>query len=450
LIWRSSAFALLALLLSGCSSARVAGSGAPVGHWEGVASFRGRSVAVALDFSNTDDSLRGAFSSDDLMITRVRVTSARFVAPHLHFVIADPEAPLVFEGSVRGDSLIGELASAGFPSGPGPAPSLALHRAPAARASMRTREVSIAGRGVQLAGTVFLPAGTGKHPGVVLLQGSTLNTRDHYLYYAERFARAGFVVLAFDKRGSGASSGVLRTASYDDLVADAASTIHFVASQPEVDATRVGVWGLSQGAFLAPRIAETSRAAFIVAISPPVEPIAEVAAWQDSGHVREAGFDANDAHHAADVMRRLAVWAAGNESDDVAARLIASVVHEPWANRVALPRVVPPELERRGWYWAERSLDPWPWWQVSRVPALAVYGGRDDLVPAGRSSTRLAPLLAARRDSVSRVIVYPKANHEIRIVPSGSEPFDWPRAPADYLPTVIRWMRARAGLDSTS
>ena len=115
----------------------------------------------------------------------------------------------------------------------------------------------------------MLPAApaSGRLPGIVILQGSTSNMRREYQFYADHFARAGLAVVTFDKRGTGESSGNYAAATYDDLAADAAAAVQNLRRQPEIDSARVGVWGLSQGAFIAPLVARrVASIAFIVAV----------------------------------------------------------------------------------------------------------------------------------------------------------------------------------------
>src|SRR5262249_38753915 len=146
-----------------------------------------------------------------------------------------------------------------------------------------THDVSFTNGNARLAGTVFVPRAAGdRHPGVVLLQGSSANGRDDYSFFADHFARAGFAVLAFDKRGFGTSAGNYGAATYDDLAGDAAAAVERLRREPGVDSLRVGAWGLSQGGLLAPLVAaRVPSLRFLVAVSAPGAPVGEGAAYQD-------------------------------------------------------------------------------------------------------------------------------------------------------------------------
>ena len=68
-------------------------------------------------------------------------------------------------------------------------------------------EVKFSNGNVTLAGTLSLPLKKGRHPAVILISGSDPNTRGKGL--PQFFAQHGIAALAYDKRGSGDSTGTL-------------------------------------------------------------------------------------------------------------------------------------------------------------------------------------------------------------------------------------------------
>jgi len=114
------------------------------------------------------------------------------------------------------------------------------------------------------AGPAFL-----RHPAVVLFHGSGLQKRD--LITARWFAAEGIAALAYDKRGVGESGGDFRMVPFMELCDDGLGAIKYLKSRKEIDAKRIGVWGLSQGGWLGPRAASRSAdVAFVIAVSGPV------------------------------------------------------------------------------------------------------------------------------------------------------------------------------------
>src|SRR4029453_666665 len=92
--------------------------------------------------------------------------------------------------------------------------------------------------------------------------------REWYWGFGYLMAARGFAVLAFDKRGVGESTGEWRNATFEDLADDAVSGARFLQSRPDVDGRRIGFWGLSQGAWVAPlATVRFGSAAFVVTMS---------------------------------------------------------------------------------------------------------------------------------------------------------------------------------------
>ena len=309
------------------------------------------------------------------------------------------------------------------------------------------REVRFTSGGVQLVGTLLVGRDrAGARAGIVILQGSSGNLRREYQFYADHFARAGLAVLTFDKRGSGESSGDYGAATYDDLAADAAAAVDFLRRQPGVDSARVGVWGLSQGAFIAPMVARrVPSLKFIVAVSPPGVIIGASAAFQDSARVIAAGLPLDDARRAAQLNRQiLSALQAQRPPADVD-RALASAADLPWRRVTSLPRQLPTGASLDGWYWRGRTVDPVPFWRAVRTPALIVFGAADELIPAPLSADRIGQALrdAGNRDATVRL--FPAANHVLRHLPLfAGGTWDWPKAAPGYLDAVTAWIERHA------
>ena len=105
--------------------------------------------------------------------------------------------------------------------------------------------------GVTIAGSLYLPARTG--PAVLLLHALG-RSREDWQPVAARLADAGFVALAIDLRGHGASGALPEGTSLEDLtrmVADVKAARAFLSTRREVVPNRIGIAGASIGANLA-------------------------------------------------------------------------------------------------------------------------------------------------------------------------------------------------------
>ncbi len=120
----------------------------------------------------------------------------------------------------------------------------------------------------------FIPASTkGRSPAIVLSHGWG-RSRAELLPHADLFHRAGFAVLAFDYRHRGESGGdeiTMGLREQDDL----RGALDALAARPEVDAERIGVFGMSLGAAIAILVAaDDERVRALVAEAPFSEPSA--------------------------------------------------------------------------------------------------------------------------------------------------------------------------------
>jgi fermentation-respiration switch protein FrsA (DUF1100 family) len=113
-----------------------------------------------------------------------------------------------------------------------------------------TREdVEYQSEGYTVRAWLYHPEGEGPHPAIVCGHGFT-GVKEGFLHhdYPGVFAKAGFMVLAFDYPSSGASDGPLR-GELDPIAQQRAyrEGLTYLAAREDVDASRLGVWGTSYG-----------------------------------------------------------------------------------------------------------------------------------------------------------------------------------------------------------
>jgi pimeloyl-ACP methyl ester carboxylesterase len=112
-------------------------------------------------------------------------------------------------------------------------------------------EIALESGGERLNGLLYVAAGAGPHPAVLLLHGNPGNERN--LDLAQAFRRAGYTVLFFDYRGNWGSGGTFsRTHALEDVHA----ALRWVRSGPNarrfrIDSSRIVLVGHSMGGWLA-------------------------------------------------------------------------------------------------------------------------------------------------------------------------------------------------------
>jgi fermentation-respiration switch protein FrsA (DUF1100 family) len=127
--------------------------------------------------------------------------------------------------------------------------------------------------GVELEALLFLPAGEGPFPAVVLAGGWCYVKELVQPAYAREFSQAGIAALVFDYRGLGGSAGEPRQhVDPDAQIEDYRNAISYLEGLEVVDADRIGIWGISySGGHVLIAGARDPRVRCIVSIVPVVD-----------------------------------------------------------------------------------------------------------------------------------------------------------------------------------
>ena len=219
----------------------------------------------------------------------------------------------------------------------------------------------------------------GGETAVVALHGASFGTRDHFLY--EHLHRvlppAGVGVLTFDRRGEGGSTGEPSRGRFSVQADDA------LRACDALQVRRVGLWGWSQGAWVAPIAAGASRRpeAFLVLLASTGVTPAQQMRYYTAEQLRTAGYDQAVVERALELRARVEAFVHGQVAD--AARLqddLRAAALEPWFALTYVPDTLPDADGRRDWI-AEMDFDPRPSFARVRVPTLLFYGSSDGVTP---------------------------------------------------------------------
>ena len=274
----------------------------------------------------------------------------------------------------------------------------------------------------------------GGETALVALHGAGEGTRDSatYAHLHELLPPAGIGVVTFDRRGEGASTGEVSRGRFELQVEDA------LAVMEATSAERVGLWGFSQGGWIAPLAAATSNeVAFLVLVaSPGVTPSAQMM-YAVERQLRLAGYGDDVVARALGLRRRFEDWVhtRAPEPDEELAADLWGALDEPWVGDLWLPPTLLDEEGVRLWV-EEMDFDPRPVFARTRVPTLSFYGEADSWTPVEPS---VEAWRAARGDDVE-IVVVPGAEHDMTL-PDGS------LAP-EYASTLVDWLSGQAGRSS--
>jgi hypothetical protein len=169
-----------------------------------------------------------------------------------------------------------------------------------------TEEVSFPNGDIIIAGALTLPKNDKKvFPAMVIISGSGPQDRDGstlfnlYRQIAESLSKAGVAVLRVDDRGTGKSTivkeKVLET-SYRDLISDSRAAFDYLKKRREIDQSKIGFVGHSEGAATALTIAsENKEVAAVALLAGASLPVNEILleqelyqrAWQETVNVSD-------------------------------------------------------------------------------------------------------------------------------------------------------------------
>ena len=309
----------------------------------------------------------------------------------------------------------------------------------------RVEQVTFGSEGISLRGSLYLPRGEGPFPAVVLVHGSGEQPRDEYRYYARLYAKHGVAALAYDKRGAGESGGDFTSATYADFAADAAAAVRMLRDRPDIRTDAVGLWGLSEGEWVAPLAARLTQPAFVVLVSPSAMTPAEQVRYETGASVRRAGFSDAQAREAEALYRQLSEFQRSGTGRDALNRRLAAASREPWFEAAENLEPSVPEYERvlaLPWFSAWRArmdFDALPIMAELRCAVLAQAGGSDPQNDGAAALARLREALERGGNIAFTGIVYPDANHGIIewVLPFGLPP---PRFAPGYLRAQVGWV----------
>lgn len=301
-------------------------------------------------------------------------------------------------------------------------------------AGPRQEEVRFRNGEVELGGTLYLPGGSPPHPAVVLIHGDGPDTREGYRLLARLFARNGVAALVYDKRGTGASSGDWR-ARFADLADDALAGVSLLESRGDIRPDRIGLWGGSQGGWIAPLAASrSSDIAFLIVKAGPATTPARKAAATSLGRVRAAGYPEEVLARVRALMEiQFEILRSGRGWERLAAEA-NQVKGEPWYPHVAVMRH---SRWDSSWmrYGPDIDYDPAPIYERLTIPVLVLLGELDHEVPVADTVEVLERVKREHgRDITLRV--FAGADHQLELPRRVSFR---PRLAPGYLETTIEW-----------
>lgn len=320
------------------------------------------------------------------------------------------------------------------------------------------KNISFMNGTVRLVGSITAPRASGHYPAVVLVHGccGIKPTRD-FGYWSSYLAHHGIIVLAFDKRGGGESSGDANTSSYEDFADDVLAGVDELLKQPNVDSKRVGLYGMSNGGYVGPLAASRSagKVAFIAVRSGSSRPVGGNIDYEVGNDLRSEGFDEEAVKRGVGIRARVTEFVVKHPVLTTAAwdslkAEVSAVEKEawfPWSRTLWVPRVSPADSGARAYVDALRAawqFDPLPYWRQLRIPVYVMLGGLDRSVPTAETAATLRATFSASGNRNAIVRVFPAGNHGLLIAKNGyqREIHSLAYYVPDFQAGLVRWIKS--------
>jgi uncharacterized protein len=443
---RRGAWVLVLVLAAGCATGPTgipAGSSF-AGDWQGAMEVPGQPLPFALHIG--EDQTSGTMDIPTQLVTGAVLDGVGVEGDQVRFGISAVPGSPRYTGTLSGDSITGTIVQGEqeftFSLVRGTLAAPARPQEPQPPYPYRVEEVTVRSDDVTLAGTVTAPPGPGPFPGVVMITGSGAQDRDEtlaghkpFLLLADTLTRAGFVVLRTDDRGVGGSGGTLDGTPYDVLADDALAGAALLRERPDVG--RVGLFGHSEGGYLAPLAAQRGRVDFAVLMAGPAVPGGDVLIEQNQLLLTAAGLPPDQVSAQVSAVRALVAQVRSGNLDAARQTLRDQATAQgvnPEAAAAQVDALVP-----------FLTYDPQPALRALRIPTYAFFGEKDLQVPPAQSEIPMRDAL--RLAPSSEVRTFPGLNHLMQPAATGSvqeyATIDTTIDPA-VLDAVTTWLRANA------
>jgi uncharacterized protein len=400
------------------------------GLWQGAIETHGMRLRFQLHvYHDSDNELIAALDSLDQGVSGLPANHVSLKDPVFHFEI--PSVAGVYEGTLNAakNEITGNWSQTSADNLPlnlkRSDQTLELRRpqTPQGPFPYREGEVTFASitPGVTLAGTLTVPKGAGPFPAALLLAGSGPQDRDEaiakhrpFLVIADALTRKGIVVLRYDKRGIGKSTGNADAATTLDLAADARAALDFLKSRKEVNASCIGLIGHSEGAIIAPYLAAHSQhVAWMVLLAAPATK-GEDTLLNQSELIGRAGGLTDDQLDASLGFDQAAYTLVRQEKNPaVLTEKLVTLVKSSGLDAALPPSTLETQLRMltSPWFRFFLDYDPLPNLKLVKCPVLALYGQKDLQVAAKANMPLLEDTLREAGDTQVEVKELPELNH---------------------------------------
>jgi len=415
------------------------------GSWSGLIKIRGMELPMVMNISvSARDSLTITFDSPSQGAKDIPTSKVTFKADSVMIKVKSIASLFAGKFNAGYDTIAGEWKQSGFSL------PLTLVKQEKKFAYNRPQEpkppypydtASVVftndKAGITLAGTLTTPGSGGPFPAVILITGSGPQNRDEellghkpFLVLADWLTRKGIAVLRYDDRGIGKSGGDFSSATTLDFATDAEAAFDFLRKRGDIDTSKIGFIGHSEGGMIAPIVASRRpEVAFIVLMAGPGLPGDQILLMQLALISKAEGADDKSIQANVKLSRDIYTVLKKNKDNARAEQKIRKLFSNFDGKHAADSGYQPmQEAQLAGqiktltspWFRGFLIFDPVEYLSLVRCPVLAINGKLDLQVPSEENLQAVEKALIFGGNSRYEIKELPDLNHIFQTAKTGS------------------------------
>lgn len=442
-----------------------------IGYWDGRIKMLSMNLGFQMKIEKSGNSVSGLMSIPDQKLKDYKLAVFNYKKPKLHFELPSQAGVAKFDGVLKGDSIKGYFLQAGIKGTfflvRGTEQKIEQLKAekPSEPLPYSEEEVAFKSGRILLAGTLTTPKQEGTFPAVVLLTGSGAQNRDEEIYgfkifqkIADYLTRNGIIVLRYDDRGVGGSTGNTMQSTTEDFANDALAAVEFLKKQKNIDQKKIGLLGHSEGGIIAPMAAINSdNISFIVTVSGFGVNGGDILLEQQNQILKVNKVSDEMINLNLDLQKKINTALINNKDlneikkdirtfsekdfESLSAEVKKSIQNkEAYINSMVNSQIV---MFNNPWFRYFVKYDPAPALEKVKIPVLMIFGGLDLQVPVNQNKPKMEEALLRGGNKNYKSVVFPKANHLYQEAKTGN-PSEYSELPKEFvngfLETIKDWI----------
>ena len=404
------------------------------GKWKGICLADSFSMAFEIDITKSGNQYAATFSSPDQRALDIPLRKVTFDSSKIEisFSLVGDANSWDFKGTLLNNKIDGVIEK-GYQKA-----TFTLKRQPVVPLPYSKKEVMFRNDTITLAGTLYLPKTNKKVSAIIFLHGSGPEPRFGAAYYGDYFARKGIAVLIYDKRGVNKSTGNWAKATFTDLANDAISGIKLLETIPQIDKTKIGMYGHSQGGSICPLLlTKYPKLAFgISAASAGVS--MEESDWYEVQNRFKRYVTGKDYNNSMEVMSKYLQFASrGTGYTDLIQESKKYDTTRWYQNYIGN---IDTTASFFSYYRTIGTYNAVDYWKLVKQPVLILKGENDLTSPGYPTFANIEKALKQANNKNYKIVMFPNTTHEMHLV---SKPTDfWFKGTPNYCEIIFAWLKA--------